>query len=103
MGLVKASVVLVTFTQDNVTDPEKHGFMNELVRLLIFRMKQTVDPAELADSCRFRWYGVPNDPLRYGADVIGPHDSEIVREVVANMALDALDRNVPVTLNFHRP
>jgi uncharacterized membrane-anchored protein YjiN (DUF445 family) len=102
MGEVKLSTVFVHFIMEMTTDKEKADFMDEFVRLLIFRLREKRREQDIADIMRFAWQGTPGNTGKFSATIIGPHDTNEIRDIVTSLQEDAVARCMPVKFEYER-
>lgn len=62
--------------------------MNELVRFVMRRLREDADDPESFNGVQFRWYGVAEKTGQYGIDIIGPHETYSVRNIIDHIRKD---------------
>jgi hypothetical protein len=94
------SCVAIRFTT-NVLEVRREGFVNETYRLILYHLKKNRSK-EAGETFEMRWYRLPDEPLVYCVDVIGEHEPSEVRAVIAELALEAEKKELPVVLDMIR-
>ena len=96
--MAQKTTVVIRFTQ-KILEQRRIGFVNELSRLIVFRLKQSRPPIGSEQFMR-QWFRLPDDELVYCINVWGQHETAEVRKVIADLAGEIEQKQMPVVLDI---
>jgi hypothetical protein len=96
--MAQKTTVAVRFTQ-KILEGRRIGFVNELSRLIVFRLKEKRPPSPSEQFVR-QWFRLPDDELVYCINVWGEHETHEVRKVISDLAGEIEQKQMPVVLDI---
>jgi hypothetical protein len=102
LGEVNKSAIDVKFKTTALGDKVMFAVMDEMIRRMIFEFKKTRTAEEVTAGMKFGWIGSADDPYKFQAQVVGIHDSDEVRDMVATLDREATEKSLPVHIYYER-
>lgn len=96
--MAQKTTVAIRFTTE-IADIRRTEFVNELSRLIVYRLKKSRSEEEGKSFMR-QWFRLPNRPLVFCINIWGEHETVEVRRVLGELVPEITRRQLPVVVDI---
>lgn len=97
--MAQKTTVAIRFTTE-LNDARKTGFVNELSKLIVYKLKQARPKPDEEKDFTQQWFRLPNEENIFCVAIWGKHETVEVRKVVSEIAEECARDHRPVVLDI---